>query len=210
MWVRKRLDIGWADLIAGIGYCLFKGRTDKRVKLQKKLESRWAMANPATRNHPQGFISFSVRTAFDLYLQALNITKGSEVLLGAVTIPDMIRILQKHDLIPVPVDIDCRTLQPKLSLLEKALSDKSRILLVTHLYGDCFDIQPYLEFAQKNNLFLIEDCAQAFTTLDGYLGHNEADISFCSFGSIKTQTALGGAAKTSSIIKCNRFYPTGD
>ncbi|MFC1857254.1 FAD-dependent oxidoreductase [Thermodesulfobacteriota bacterium] len=193
MWVRKRLDIGWADLIAGISYCLFKERTDKRLKLQEKLESHWALGNQANRNHAKGFISFSVRTAFDLYLQVLNITKGSEVLLGAITIPDIIRILQKHDLIPIPVDIDCRTLQPQLSILEKALSNKSRILLITHLYGDYFDIQPYLEFAQKNNLLLIEDCAQAFTTLNGYLGHDEADISFFSFGGIKTQTALGGA-----------------
>ena len=193
MWARKRLDIGWTDLIAGIGYSLCKEKTDKRFKLQDGLESRWARLKPTSRNHPQGFISFSVRTAFDLYLQALNVPKESEVLLGAVTIPDMIKILQKHNLIPIPIDIDCRTLQPKLSLLEKALSNKSRLVLVTQLFGHRFSIEPYLEFARKNNLYLVEDCAQAFTTRDGYLGHPEADISFFSFGSIKTQTALGGA-----------------
>ncbi|NJM23982.1 MAG: hypothetical protein HC907_38090 [Richelia sp. SM1_7_0] len=68
---------------------------------------------------------------------------------------------------------------------------KTKILLVAHLFGTIIDLQPYVEFCQKHNLILIEDCAQAFAG-SKYCGHPKADVSFFSFGPIKSSTALGG------------------
>lgn len=46
--------------------------------------------------------------------------------------------------------------------------------------------------AARHGLLLWEDCAQVFTGLGGYLGHQESDAAFFSFGVIKRATALGG------------------
>lgn len=46
--------------------------------------------------------------------------------------------------------------------------------------------------AARHGLLLWEDCAQVFTGLGGYLGHEESDATFFSFGVIKRATALGG------------------
>ena len=59
------------------------------------------------------------------------------------------------------------------------------------MFGGRFDLSPYVEFAQRHDLLLFEDCAQAFEGRR-YLGHEQADVSMFSFGPIKTATALGG------------------
>ncbi|HCK72012.1 MAG TPA: aminotransferase DegT, partial [Planctomycetaceae bacterium] len=48
----------------------------------------------------------SVRTGFDLLFQALNLPAGSEVLVSALTIDGMLRVIEEHDLVAVPVDLD--------------------------------------------------------------------------------------------------------
>src|SRR5690606_37140318 len=70
----------------------------------------------------------SVRTGFDLLLQALQLPPGSEVLLSAITIADMARIIQAHGLVPVPVDLDPETLQVCSARLETLLSPRTRML----------------------------------------------------------------------------------
>ena len=51
-----------------------------------------------------------VRTLFDLYLTVKNFPKGSEVIMTAINIPDMVNIVLLHGLKPVPVDVDIGTL----------------------------------------------------------------------------------------------------
>ena len=50
-------------------------------------------------------LTVSVRTAFDAILYVLNLPIGSEVVMTAVNIPDMVKMIRAHGLIPVPVDI---------------------------------------------------------------------------------------------------------
>ena len=57
-------------------------------------------------------VFLSVRTALDLLLEAWALPRGSEVLMSAVTIPDMVAIVRHHGLVPVPVDLDMRRLAP--------------------------------------------------------------------------------------------------
>ena len=52
-------------------------------------------------------------------LEALALPAGSEVLVSAVTHPDMIRILEAHELVAVPVDLDTATLAPRLEVAKK-------------------------------------------------------------------------------------------
>jgi hypothetical protein len=104
----------------------------------------------------------------------------------------MVRIIERHGLCPVSVDLDTATLEPRIELLEAAVSPRSRAILVAHLFGGCVDLAPAATFARRHGLLLIEDCAQAFRGA-GEMGDPAADVSMFSFGTLKTATAAGGA-----------------
>lgn len=133
----------------------------------------------------------SVRTGLDLLLAALALDGGDEVLVSAVTHPDMVRI-EAHGLRAIPVDVEAATLAPRRESLEMALTSRSRVLLVAHLFGGRVGLAPLAAFTREHGLLLVEDCAQAFHGPEK-MGAPEADVSMYSFGPIKTATALGGA-----------------
>ena len=112
--------------------------------------------------------------------------------MSAVTIPDMVRIIEHHQLVPVPVDVDGPTLQPVLEHFERSITPRTRAILVAHLFGTHIEMGPIVELARQHDLLVIEDCAQAFVG-SAYAGHPDSDCALFSFGPIKTATALGGA-----------------
>ena len=182
MWARIRLDIAPADLAFGVFRCLIP---DDRNRLLQEIESFWD-------SEANTIVSFSVRSGFDLLLQVLAFPPKSEILFSALNIKGMIKIAKRHELVPVPVDLDREHMGPNLELLERAITRQTRAIVVAHLFGTRLDLDPLCVLAKRHNLFIIEDCAQAF---DGptFAGHPEADASLFSFGPLKTSTALGGA-----------------
>ena len=185
MYVRKRLDIGWLDLTAGTLACAAPG---SRSAAQERLEETWSPLG-------EGLACLSVRTGFDLYLRARRWPAGSEILMTALNIPDMVRIIEGQDLVPVAVDLDLDTLLPSPEDLERSRTTRTRAILVAHLFGSRSSLEAIVDFARENDLVIIEDCAQAFVG-SSFTGHPEAEISLFSFGPIKTATALGGALLT--------------
>ena len=179
---RRQIDIGWLDLLAGIRACLW--RPDRQL-MRTRVERDWSRANDC-------LACLSVRSGFDLLLQALVLPPGSEILVSAVTIPDVLRIIEHHGLIPVPVDLDMATLAPRVECLEAAVSSATRAILVAHLFGSVIPLDSVVEFARRHALLMIEDCAQAYAGAE-YRGHAGSDVQLWSFGPIKTSTALGGA-----------------
>jgi dTDP-4-amino-4,6-dideoxygalactose transaminase len=133
-----------------------------------------------------------VRSGWDLWLGAQDFRAGDEILVSAITHPDMVRIIRGHGLRAVPVDIDPRTLAPLPSALEAALTPHTRVVLVAHLFGGRMDLSIVAGFAREHGLILVEDCAQAFQGPE-QVGDTAADVSMYSFGTLKTSTALGGA-----------------
>jgi perosamine synthetase len=181
MWPRKQLDIDWADFAFGLRSVLRPTRChDTDI-----LPSDWIPTD-------EGLVSLSVRTGWDLFLTALGLPPGSEIVMSSVTIPDMARIVQHHGLVPVPIDVDAGRLEPDLDELEQSISPRTRAILVAHLFGSRIDMTPIIDVARQHRLLVIEDCAQAFVGR-AYGGHPDSDCSMFSFGPIKTATALGGA-----------------
>jgi len=181
MYARKRLDIGWSDLASGLWN---SGLSPDRDQTAAAVE-RWFSPEG------QALCTLSIRSGFDLYLEQLALPRGSEVLVSALTIPDMWRVIEHHGLVPVPVDVDTRTLAPRFEALERAATSRTRALLVAHLFGTRFDLAPYVALARERGWKVLEDCAQAFTGPE-YLGHPQADVCMFSFGPIKTSAALAG------------------
>jgi perosamine synthetase len=179
---RARLDIGFRQLALAATHSLLPGNADV---VRARIESAWP-------RDAHNLACLSVRTGFDLLLQVLALPRGTEVLLSAVTIPDMARIVRAHGLVPVPVDIDGDTLVPTAAALERAVSPRSRVLVLAHLFGAWSDFSDTIARAHRHGLLVIEDIAQSAGACR-YAGHAESDVRMFSFGPIKTDTALGGA-----------------
>ena len=101
--------------------------------------------------------------------------------MSAITHPDMVRIVEAHDLRPIPVDIDCDTLACRIDVLERALTPKTRLLVVAHLFGGRMSLAPLADVTRRDGLLLVEDCAQAFRG-PADAGDALADVSLFSFG----------------------------
>jgi len=178
---RKKIDIGFSNLAAAAIFCFQKTNA---TTLEGRINTAWPS--------PQRITPFlSVRSGFDATLQALGLQEGSEVLVSALTIRDMEKIILKHGLVPVPVDLDIRRLDLDFSSLETAVTGKTKAILIAHLFGSRMSMDPIVGFARTHGLVLFEDCAQSFIGL-GYQGDPRSDVRMFSFGPIKTATALGG------------------
>jgi perosamine synthetase len=190
---RHRVDIRFHHF----AYALFAGAWARDAeRLSSRLAASWSPGG-------QGLACRSVRSGFHLLLDALALPAGGEVLVSAVTHPDMVRILEAHRLVAVPVDLDIATLAPRLDLAERLVTPRTKAILIAHLFGGRLDMRPLATFAIRHRLLLWEDCAQAFTG-PGDTGDPNADVSMYSFGVLKTCTALGGAllkVKDASLLE---------
>lgn len=186
MLPRQRPDIGWLDLLHGAVYVVRGGDPERA---QAAVE---AGADALARDGRHSLASLSVRSGFDRLLATLQLPPGSEVLVSAVTIRDMIAVIEQHGLRAVPVDVDADSLHVDEAALAASLTPRSRMLLVAHLFGSRMPLDGLLAFARRHGLLLVEDGAQAYTG-DGWFGEPACDVSLLSFGPIKTATALGGA-----------------
>ncbi|HET7270010.1 MAG TPA: DegT/DnrJ/EryC1/StrS family aminotransferase, partial [Rubrobacter sp.] len=182
IYARHRLDLSVRDILFGVLSCL---RLWRREWLEAEILRLCSLED-------QGLVSFSVRSGWDLWLRAQGLRAGDEVLVSAVTHPDMVRIIREHGLRAVPVDIDPETLAPRPGMLEAALTSRTRAIMVAHLFGGRMDLGSVAWFARQHGLLLVEDCAQAFQGPEA-VGDPAADLSMYSFGILKTATALGGA-----------------
>ena len=160
-------------------------RLDKR-KIINEIENLWPMENV--------IVGLSVRTIFDSLLLTKNFKKGSEVIMTGITIPNMLKIVESHGLKIVPIDLDMETLQLKKEALNRAVSKKTVMIVVAHLFGSRMEMGPvYKALDKRSDVLIVEDCAQAYNGISEYTKQSKTDISMFSFGSIKSITALGGA-----------------
>ena len=180
MWVRRRLDLQWSDLAFGLWRCFL---TD---------ENRRAAIERAWSGDAAALACLSVRTGFDLCLQALELPKGSEVLMSAVNVPAMFRLVEEHGLFAVPLDIDAGSLRPTLADVRRAVTPRTRAIVVAHLFGTRAELDDIAALARERDVLLIEDHAQAFSGVPE-TAPASADVALWSFGPIKAATALGGA-----------------
>jgi perosamine synthetase len=182
MWVRTQLKIGWSDLLSGLAKSL---RAQDRLAELRKVEAYFSDSGDT-------IAAYSVRSGFDLLLQALDLKPGDEVIFSALNVRGMVKIVKEAGLVPVPVDLDLAHMAPSVERLKAVITKRSRVFVAAHLFGTRLDLDPLFKLAKARGLVTVEDCAQAFNGRN-YPGAAAADLNMFSFGPIKTATALGGA-----------------
>ncbi len=125
---------------------------------------------------------------------------GDEVITPAATFPTTLAPIVQNRLVPVLVDCQLGTYNIDVHQLEAAYSDRTRAVFVAHTLGNPVEMDYVIEFAQKHNLFVIEDTCDALGSqyagrLCGTFGHM-ATLSF--YPAHHITTGEGGAVYTNS------------
>ena len=99
--------------------------------------------------------------ALQLALMALDLQPGDEVITANFTYVATAEIIALLRLKPVLVDVNPTTFNIDPVEVEKAITDKTKAIVPVHLFGQCADMEPLMEIAQKHQLYVVEDTAQA-------------------------------------------------
>lgn len=120
--------------------------------------------------------------ALEVAVRALRLEKGSEVIVPDFTIISCVQAIVNAGLVPVPVDCELTTWNMDVSMLDKLISEKTKAIMVVHIYGLAVDMKPVLKLAEKYQLKVIEDAAEAHgLTYYGKPCGSFGDISIFSF-----------------------------
>ncbi len=128
--------------------------------------------------------------ALQIAMMALDLQPGDEVITPSFTYIATTEVIALLKLTPVFVDVDPKTFCIDPASIEKAITKKTKAIVPVHLYGQAANMEKIMEVAQRHNLFVIEDNAQAIG----------CDFHF-SDGSIKKTGTIGTVGTTS-------FFPS--
>tara|TARA_A100001015_G_scaffold120200_1_gene133240 strand:- start:7358 stop:8491 length:1134 start_codon:yes stop_codon:yes gene_type:complete len=144
--------------------------------------------------------------ALQIALMALNLERGDEVITTNFSFASTIEVILLLGLKPVVIDIDPRTFNINPDLIKHKISNKTKAIIPVHLFGQSCRMEEILEIANKNNLQVIEDNAQAlgskykFSNSQKQMSGTIGDIATTSFYPTKNLGCYGdgGAILTNS------------
>ena len=99
--------------------------------------------------------------ALILALRSLNIAEEDEVITSSFSFFATAEAISSVGATPVFIDIDPKNYLMDLGLIEQAITPRTKAILPVHLFGYPLDMEKLMGIAEKNNLKVIEDCAQA-------------------------------------------------
>ena len=112
-------------------------------------------------NCEYGITTTSGTTALHLACKTLGIGEGDQVLVSSSTNMASAFSVDYCGAIPVPIDIRKETWQMDVTKIEEKINEKTKAIMVVHLFGHPVDMDPVLKISKKYNLKIIEDCAEA-------------------------------------------------
>lgn len=151
--------------------------------------------------------------ALMLALKARNIGAGDEVIVPSNTYIATALAVTYIGAAPVFVEPDIRTFNINPNLIEAAITEKTKAIIPVHLYGQACDMDPIVKIAKKNNLYIVEDCAQAHgATYKGKKIGSFGDAAGFSFYPGKNLGALGdaGAVVTNNKVLEEKIRALGN
>ena len=162
----------------------------------KKLEEKFS----EFVNCKYGITTTSGTTALHLACAAIGLKKDDQVLVSSSTNMACPFAIDYCGAIPIPIDIEKDTWQMDVKKIEEKINDKTKAIMVVHLFGHPVDMDPVLTLAKKYNLKIIEDCAESHgVEYKGKKVGSIGDIGAFSFFANKTITCgEGGMVVTNS------------
>ena len=155
--------------------CIDSGWVSSEGPFVKAFEQKMSIS--VTRKY--GIAVSSGTAALETAVQALGIGHGDEVIMPTFTIISCAMAVTKLGAVPVFVDSDLHTWNMNVDDIEAKITDRTKAIMIVHLYGLPVEVDKVLELAKKYDLKVIEDAAEMY----GQMYHGKP----CgSFGDIST------------------------
>jgi len=140
--------------------------------IRRVLDSEWYVLGHEVETFEQEFAAFHGSSfasvgvangtdAIALSLRALNLKEEDEVITASHTAVATVAAIEQAGCRPVFADIDPVTRCICPQSLRSRISDKTRAIIPVHIFGQPCDMMEIMKIADENNLFVLEDCAQA-------------------------------------------------
>ncbi|MBT8233422.1 MAG: DegT/DnrJ/EryC1/StrS family aminotransferase [Saprospiraceae bacterium] len=127
--------------------------------------------------------------ALQIAVMALGIQPGDEIIVPCFTYAATAEIIALLNLKPIMVDVTLDTFEISLEGLDKIITERTKAIIPVHLFGQCSNMEDVMAFAEKHNLFVIEDNAQAI-------------------GSSYNGKSIQAKSGTIGHIGCTSFFPS--
>ena len=146
-------------------------RKEINGKITQVLDSGWYLLGEETENFEQNFakycgVKYCIGVAnglesLNLIIRGYGFAQGDEIIVPANTYIASILAISENGCTPILVEPDINTYNINPDLIEKKITSKTKAIMVVHLYGQAVQMQKIWALAQKYNLKIIEDSAQA-------------------------------------------------
>ncbi len=158
-----------------LNQCIETGWISSEGPFIKEFENKFA----ARVGRKHGIAVCNGTAALDAAIEALGIREGDEVIMPTFTIISCISHLIRIGAQPVLIDSDPLTWNMDINQIESKITEKTRLIMIVHIYGLSVDIDPILDIAKRYNLLVLEDAAQM-------IGQTYKGLPCGSFGDIST------------------------
>ncbi len=186
----------------------FRKEIDEKIK--EVLDSGWYLLGNQDKAFEKNFADYcgvkhcigcaNGLEALTLIIRAYGFSKGDEIIVPANTYIASILAISENGCTPVLVEPDINTYNINPDLIEEKITEKTRAIMVVHLYGQAVQMEKIWQIAKKHNLKIIEDSAQAHGAVyQGKRTGNLSDASGFSFYPGKNLGCMGdGGAVTTN------------
>lgn len=132
--------------------------TSTKGQFVKQLETRFAQL----MGMEFAYACSSGTSAIHAAIAAINPEPGEEIITSPITDMGALTPILYQGAIPVFADVDAKTGNVTAETIERQISDRTRAIVITHLFGHPCEMTSIMELANKHEIPVIEDCAQAF------------------------------------------------
>ena len=139
-----------------VKYCLDSGWISSEGKFVVQFEKSFSKYNKRT----YGVAVSSGSAALEIAMKSLNLKKNDEVIIPAFSIISTALCVVKLGLKPVLVDAELKTWNMDISQIIKKITKRTKVILITHIYGFPVDMKKILKIAKKKNIKIVEDAAE--------------------------------------------------
>ena len=128
---------------------------------EAKLSARLGVSHALTTNSGSSANLLALSSLTSHYLRGDALKRGDEVITVATGFPTTVNPALQYGLVPVFIDVDIPTYNARSDMIEAAVSDKTRAIMIAHTLGNPFDLDEVMRVAKKYNLWVVEDCCDA-------------------------------------------------